>query len=165
MQELENVADTLGRQAPKILRAEKIVYQATSDALENIEDYLISKTPSAISKCLGLNSNKASSMFLSSLSFEARPFELMGIVGGEKSTRKTLLDILVGHRKYGILGGNVYLSDLKDGRFVVGPGNANSPNLVKKFEYYNNVAFIPRVSDSRKIRTKVPLKNIFFLLL
>jgi len=113
---------------PITLNVENLSYKAVPDAIENFEEYLHSLLH------FGKKIEKTQSYSLENISFCAKPGEITGIVGSGRFTRKSILDILAGRRKYGNLSGNIYMTR-----------NGNNPLDIKNFPYFSNLTFISRV--------------------
>lgn len=135
----------------KSLHVEKISYvYESADIYQRCSEFVLNNIPTEIKRRFD-DGNLASSTVIRDISFEAQPHAITGIIGGDRATSKSLIDILIGYRRYGCLAGEVYMVDETK---LVGsnsePLNQSRPSEpgMLKFGYFDNLNFVPRVTAS-----------------
>ena len=127
---------------PTVLHVEDLSYSFLPNILERYGNSLLDVFGKARNKLLG-SGRKKSEHFLPKVSFRADPGKITGIIGDSKTSRKALIDLICGHRKYGVFSGQIYASNESDiATSMAGAGKYKDT----KFAYYNMLGFVPRKS-------------------
>ena len=135
----------------KSLIIDNLSYRPLPDAFENIEQYLISKIPISWQRYWQIDQPlNENTKVLHEISFEAKPGNILGILGGEVATRRSLVDLICGERRYGTYSGDIYMTDYReeeeeDGRDRRMPSGVNQITSSDKKDdgtYHDNIAYI-----------------------
>ena len=96
---------------PTTLHVENLSYDYAPDSVHSIGDGILkSLLPHKWRTTFLGSGERFKAKNIHNVSFRCQAGEITGIVGDEKSVRKTIIDLLCGHRKYGRFSGEIYAS-------------------------------------------------------
>lgn len=92
-----------------ILCVDNLGFRPRPDAVENIDQYLLSLLPRSLQNQYPSLKPTAIIETLHNISFKARAGEITAILGTEKKVNRALIELIVRRKKYGVMSGNVYI--------------------------------------------------------
>jgi ABC-type transport system involved in cytochrome bd biosynthesis fused ATPase/permease subunit len=126
----------------------RLSYQPRTLISPDYLEYLIHKLDWLNEKCKfsdgKLRFNLGNRAFLHNIHFKAKKGTLTAIFG-DSEERSTLIDLLVGQKRSGLVGGNITLNG----------------NFTNSDDYYSNISFVQKVFFSILLYVQCIEKNIF----